>query len=104
MKITIEKPGYVSVECDEPLPCPFCGGAAELRQLAHATTSRLVGKKLKTVRVCIFAASEPLNSDTFWFACCQCNATTGKHCDTAQGAVEFWNKRHVDVLAEEQVT
>jgi hypothetical protein len=103
MRITIEKPGYVSVECDAPLPCPFCGGAAELRQLAHTTTSRKVGKKWETVRVCIFAASTPLSSDTFWFACCQCNATTGKHCDTAQGAVEFWNRRHAASSAEGQV-
>ncbi|MFN6310379.1 MAG: Lar family restriction alleviation protein [Planctomyces sp.] len=103
MKTTIDKPGYVSAECDAPLPCPFCGGAAELK-LAHATTSRLVGKKMKTVRACIFAASEPLNSGAFWFACCQCNATTGRHCDTAQGAVEFWNKRHVASSAEGQVT
>ena len=26
----IKKEGYSPVECDEPLPCPFCGGVPEL--------------------------------------------------------------------------
>jgi formate dehydrogenase maturation protein FdhE len=86
----IEKKGYVPVECDEPLACPFCGSTPELAQLAHSTTY----KNRKPVRCSIVFSTQTLEADTFWFKCNTCGATTGKHCDTAQEASELWNKRN----------
>ena len=94
MKLTIEKRGYMPVQCDKPLPCPFCGSEPTLSQLAHTTTSRRVGKKWETVRICIAYSSQTLQADTFKFNCDNCKATTGRYHDTAQGAVEAWNTRY----------
>jgi hypothetical protein len=93
--ITITKQGYLPVQCDEPLPCPFCGTAAELAQLAHATRSERIGRsrKHRTVRVVIIASTSTLAADTFWFKCPECNATSGGYHGSAQKAVEAWNRR-----------
>jgi hypothetical protein len=93
--ITIEKEGYTPVECDPPLPCPFCGSKPELAQVAHRTTWQRVGRSRKTeqVKVCIVASSQILTADTFWFRCTECRCTTGPHAKTAQEAAESWNKR-----------
>lgn len=88
----ITENGYEPVECDIALPCPFCGGAPVLKQLAHRLS---LGKKGKVQRYTIIASTGILKSDTFWFACESCNASTGKHQPTAQMAVEVWNKREV---------
>ena len=93
MKTTIKEKGYKDVECDTPLPCPFCGGDALLCQLAHRTTSRRVGRKFETVKICIIASNNNLEADTFWFKCPACNCTSGGHHDTAQKAAEAWNTR-----------
>lgn len=85
----IERKGYTSVECDCPLPCPFCGSEAELAQLAHATSG-----------ACIVASSEVLAADTFWFRCTSCKATTGRHQTTAQDAVSAWNRRNPYVCSD----
>ena len=89
----IKKEGYSPVECDKPLPCPFCGGDAELMQLAHETRVERVGRKSKTVKVCVLAANYELTSDTFWFKCTNCKCTTGNHKATAQEAAETWSTR-----------
>lgn len=92
-----KKEGYTPVECDEPLPCPFCGSDAELLQLAHITRFETTGKgrsrKCKEVKVCIVASNRELNGDTFWFKCVNCKCTTGSHKDNAQDAVLVWNTR-----------
>lgn len=85
-----EKEGYEPVECDKPIPCPFCGTEPELKQLAHTWTF----SKRKKVRVTLLASSTILKSDTFWFCCPQCEAHTGPHCKDAQKAVEYWNRRY----------
>lgn len=96
-KITITEPGYSPVICDKPLPCPFCGAEARLAQLAHRMSSERIGRsgKFRQVRICLIASSSTLTADTFWFACSECRSTTGPHCNTAQQAVENWNKRSV---------
>jgi hypothetical protein len=93
--ITITKEGYFPVQCDEPLPCPFCGAAAELAQVAHETRSERIGRsrKQRQVRYAIIASTTPLAADTFWFKCPGCNATTGGHHGSAQKAAEAWNRR-----------
>lgn len=93
--VTIEKKGYAPVTCDAPLPCPFCGSDPELAQLAHTTSLQRIGrsKKYETVKVCIICSTNPLVSDTFWFKCPECRCTTGGHHETAQAAVEAWNRR-----------
>ena len=91
----IEQDGYTPVSCEEPLPCPFCGGKAELMQLAHTTRSERIGrsKRFKTVKVCILASTRTLTADTFWFKCAECGCTTGPHHDNAMGASLAWNRR-----------
>jgi hypothetical protein len=93
----IKEEGYLPVECDEPLPCPFCGGDAKLVQLAHITRFETTGKgrsrKCKEVRICILASNYERTGDTFWFKCANCKCTTGSHKDTAQEAAESWNLR-----------
>ena len=91
----IEKPGYTAVECDPPLPCPFCGSEPELAQVAHSQTSQRIGRsrKFRTVRVALIASTRILTADTFWFKCPSCRATTGDHQHSAQGAVQAWNRR-----------
>ena len=89
----IKKEGYSPVECDEPLPCPFCGGKAELAQLAHVTRYERKGRKVVPVRVCIVASTATLTSDTFWFKCTNCKCATGNNKNTAQEAVAAWNTR-----------
>lgn len=83
--VVIEQKGYAPVECDEPLPCPFCGAEAHLKQLAYHDGPR--GRTL------IVSSSRQLAGNMFWFACMSCRATTGPHADTAQEAVEHWNRR-----------
>lgn len=79
---------YAPVEVDQiPLPCPFCGGAAELSQVAHAQTTK--------GRVAIVYSQHTLHADTFWFRCESCGAQSGGHHDSAQKAVEAWNRRQV---------
>ena len=94
--ITIEEEGYSPVQCDAPLPCPFCGAEPELAQLAHDIRSERIGRsrKYRQVRVCIVASTRTLAADTFWFKCPNCNATTCGHHNTAQKAAEAWNMRH----------
>lgn len=82
-KVVIQEDGYEPVECDIPLPCPFCGSKPKLAQLAHR-----YGKKY-----CIIASTRTLRADTFWFKCRKCGTTTGRHEGNAQSAVENWNKR-----------
>ena len=91
----IEAPGYIAVECDTPLPCPFCGSDAELAQVAHAETSQRIGRsrRYRTVRVALIASTRPLKADTFWFRCSKCRASTGDHQHSAQRAVRVWNRR-----------
>lgn len=93
----IKKEGYSPVECDEPLPCPFCGGNAELMQLAHTTryetTGRGRSRQCKAVKICIISSNQELTSDTFWFKCTNCKCTTGSHKNTAQEAAAAWNTR-----------
>lgn len=50
---TIKRPGYESVTCDKPLPCPFCGSEPELVQLAHAYRTSRRGKPEKNCSHCI---------------------------------------------------
>jgi hypothetical protein len=88
-KVTITEKGYMDVECDKPKPCPFCGAAPELQQLAHANRYGRNGVE----RVCVIASTGILKADTFWFKCSNCMATTGHHQSTAQAAVENWNCR-----------
>lgn len=86
--ITIRQDGYADVHINQiPLPCPFCGGAAELSQLEHAITGK--------GRVCIVSSSRIQHADTFWFQCESCRASSGGHHDSAQAAVEAWNRRQV---------
>lgn len=94
-KAVIAQKGYAPVECDEPLPCPFCGEHPELAQLQHVTRYERIGRsrERQPVRVTILASTNTLVADTFWFKCKSCGCTSGKHCDTAQKAVENWNKR-----------
>lgn len=96
-KVIIEQKGYSPVECDKPLPCPFCGTEPELCQLEHRDSWQRVGrgKKMEKVRVCIISSSQILTGDTFWFKCNECRCTSGPHTKTAQEAVEFWNRRSV---------
>ena len=89
----IEKQGYEPVECDKPLPCPFCGTTPELAQLCHVETWIREGRKSRKVKVCVMVSTEKLKSDTFWFKCQTCGCTTGKHCSNAQDAVKNWNTR-----------
>ena len=91
----ITKDGYTPVECDVALPCPFCGTEAELAQLAHVERWERIGRSRKSrqVMVCLLASTSILTSDTFWFRCPSCDATTGSHQETAQAAVEIWNRR-----------
>lgn len=95
--ITIQEPGYAAVECDPPLPCPFCGATPRLVQLAHVTQYERTGRSRKTraVKVAIIASSRTLTADTFWFTCDTCQCTSGGHHDTAQAAAEAWNRRSV---------
>ncbi len=93
----IKEEGYSPVECDEPLPCPFCGGNAKLKQLAHITRFETTGKgrsrRCTEVKRCIVASNHERTGDTFWFACDNCKCTTGSHKDNAQEAVAAWNMR-----------
>ena len=89
----IEKEGYAPVVCEEPKPCPFCGGTAKLVQLAHTMRWEKVGRRREQVRVQLLAASWPLVGDTFWFACSVCGATSGPHFDNAMDASRAWNRR-----------
>src|SRR6188472_261782 len=95
MKTTITKDGYEPVVCEQPLLCPFCGSPAELAQLSHITRSERIGrsKNFKQVRICIFASTRTLKSDTFWFKCSECKATTGGHHSDAEDAAAAWNRR-----------
>lgn len=88
--MVIYQDGYEPVECSIPLPCPFCGGAAVMKQLEH--TYKL-DKKGKSQRICIIASSRIQRGNTFWFTCESCIATSGGHQETAQAAVENWNRR-----------
>lgn len=93
--IEITKPGYAMVQCDAPLPCPFCGGTPELEQVAHVVRWERIGRsrKQKQVRYALIASTDTLVADTFWFVCRTCGCTTGPHEATAQRAVTHWNKR-----------
>jgi len=92
---TIEEAGYAPVKCEAPLPCPFCGSAAKLAQLAHETRSERIGRsgKYRQVRYSIIASTRTLTADTFWFKCQECGCTSGGHHATAQKAAEAWNRR-----------
>lgn len=94
-KAVIAQKGYAPVECDEPLPCPFCGEHPELAQLEYVTRLERVGRshRMRPVRVAILASTGTLVANTFWFKCKSCGCTSGPHCGTAQEAVEHWNKR-----------
>lgn len=81
-QVTIEAKGYEPVTCDKPLPCPFCGSFPRLAQL-HRT---LQGHT-------ILASFKVLAGNQFWFKCPVCWIST-RHKNTAQEAVEWWNKRH----------
>lgn len=89
----IKEEGYSPVECDEPLPCPFCGGKAKLVQLSHTIRYQKQGRKSVPVRICVLASNYELTGDTFWFKCTDCACTTGNHKDTAQEAATAWNMR-----------
>lgn len=95
MTVTIHKEGYKPVECDEPLPCPFCGDRPELAQLEHITRYERVGrsKRPRPVRVAILSSTREIVADTFWFKCNRCGCTSGPHCGTAQEAALSWNRR-----------
>lgn len=86
----IEQDGFEPVECSIPLPCPFCGGVAVLKQLEHV---HRLNRKGKVERIYIVASSRIQKGNTFWFACESCNATSGGHQETAQAAVNNWNRR-----------
>jgi len=86
----IQQDGYAPVECSIPLPCPFCGSEAVMKQLEH--TYKL-DRKGKPQRICIVASTRTIQANTFWFSCVSCNASTGGHESNAQAAVENWNKR-----------
>lgn len=88
--MVIHQDGYEPVECSIPLPCPFCGSAAVLKQLEHSYTLDRKGKRQK---VCIVASTRTQKADTFWFSCESCRASSGGHETTAQAAVENWNRR-----------
>lgn len=97
----IEEPGYTPVECDPPIPCPFCDATPRLAQLAHVTRYERVGRSRKTreVKITIIASSRILTADTFWFVCDACGCTSGGHHATAQAAAEAWNRRAYRVFA-----
>ena len=99
-QVIIDQKGYSPVQCDKPLPCPFCGTYPELCQLMHRDSWQRVGRgrKLEKVRVCIISSSQILTGDTFWFKCPTCRCTTGGHHDTAQKAAETWNNRSAACL------
>lgn len=81
----VEEKGYAPVECDEFLPCPFCGQDGKLHQVSHY---KYGGK-----RYTIMSSTRTQVADTFWVSCSRCRATTGNHQKTAQGAAELWNTR-----------
>jgi hypothetical protein len=81
-KIQIHEDGYEPVECDPPLPCPFCGGNARLGQVKR-TASNFI----------IMASSSPIRANVFWFECAACGAKSGKHQSTPQDAANTWNRR-----------
>lgn len=86
--MSIKRDRYAPVEIDQiPMPCPFCGGAAELVQLAFAHTVQ--------GRLCVLYSRSTLVGEEFWFTCRTCDATTGGHYGSAQKAVEAWNRRQV---------
>jgi hypothetical protein len=91
----ITKSGYTPVECDAPLPCPFCGSEPELAQMSHVTRRQRIGRsnKYEDVKICIFASSQTLTADTFWFKCVTCGCTSGGHHSAAQDAAKAWNAR-----------
>lgn len=91
----IVKEGYEPVECDEPLPCPFCGTTPQLAQLAHITRWERIGRSRKSrqVRICLVASTSTLKGDTFWFKCEACGCTSGGHHNSAQAAAQAWNTR-----------
>jgi len=93
--VIIKQDGYTPVECDEPLPCPFCGSQPVLSQLEHYYRQERIGRsrKYRTVRIAVIASTRIQKADTFWFACEKCGCTTGGHHETAQAAALAWNKR-----------
>lgn len=100
--VVIEKPGYEPVECEKPLPCPFCGSIPELAQLAHTYTWQRKGRsrKQEKVRVCILASSGTLKGDTFWFKCETCGCSSGKHHDNPRDAAISWNTQIEGTVAK----
>ncbi len=74
-----ERKGFTPVECDAPLPCPFCGADAAF----HCLKDDIVW------------SSATLVADRFWFDCSKCHAGAGCHGKTAQQAAEQWNRRPV---------
>ena len=91
----IKKDGYKDVECDAPLPCPFCGSEPKLAQLAHTYRQERIGRsrKYRTVQICLIASTSTLTADTFWFKCETCKCTSGGHHESAQAAARAWNTR-----------
>ena len=89
----ITEDGYEPVEVNQSaLPCPFCGGAPVLKQVAHTW---YLDKKGKSQCVALITSTSRMKGDTFWFVCESCDASTGSHQPTAQMAVEVWNRREV---------
>lgn len=89
----IQTEQYEPVECDAPLPCPFCGSQPMLAQLAHITTWTGPRRARREVKVAIVSSTRRMKADTFWFKCEECDCRSGGHHDSAQKAAEAWNRR-----------
>jgi hypothetical protein len=90
---TISQKGYVDVQCDATLPCPFCGQQPELKQVAHDMVWTGSRKYRRQVKMAIVSSTRTLKADTFCFRCEGCGCSSGGHHDTAQKAAEAWNRR-----------
>ncbi len=93
MQITIKENGYTPAECDQPLPCPFCGSEPKLQQVAHHECYEGSGRNRRKVRIMVVSSSRELSADTFWFQCASCKCKSGGMHESAQLAAEAWNRR-----------